>query len=154
MAAKWTDKVSAFTQNAVSKSKELAEITKLNLSISNAEENIRGLKTEIGSYVVQNNLLTDVPEIQEIYAKLSTLQSSIDANRERINEIKNINICPNCGGEVSRNSKFCDHCGQQLQRPDPYAPPQSEQPAQKVCPGCGQVLSVDAAFCSNCGMRF
>ena len=50
MAAKWTDKVNSFTQNAVSKSKELAEVTRLNLSISNAEEQARGLKMQIGDY--------------------------------------------------------------------------------------------------------
>ena len=153
MAGKWTDKVSAFTQNAVSKSKELAEITRLNLSISNAEEQIRGLKTEIGSYVVDHKLMTDVPEIQEIYGKLNTLQRSIDESRERIHALKNVNICSNCGAEVSRESRFCDRCGQPIQRPEPYAAEQ-EAPAQKFCPNCGQALSMDAAFCSNCGAKF
>ena len=153
MAGKWTDKVSAFTQNAVSKSKELAETTRLNLSISNAEEQIRGLKTEIGSYVVDHQLMTDVPEIQEIYGKLNTLQRSIDESRERIHALKNVNICSNCGAEVSRESRFCDRCGQPIQRPEPYAAEQ-EAPAQKFSPNCGQALSMDAAFCSNCGAKF
>lgn len=153
MAAKWTDKVNSFTQNAVSKSKELAEVTRLNLSISNAEEQARGLKMQIGDYVVKNHLLTDHPELQEIYGKLELIQKNIEESRERINVIKNISICQNCGAEVSRNSNFCDKCGQPIQHPEPSAQ-ESCAPAHKFCPNCGQELLADAAFCSNCGMKF
>ena len=53
------DKLGSMAQSAVDKSKELAEITKLNLSISNSENKIKEIKSEIGNYVFSNNLLRE-----------------------------------------------------------------------------------------------
>ena len=52
--AGWKESVGRFAQNAVSKSKEMAEITRLNMEISNQEQRLRELYGQLGQYLVEN----------------------------------------------------------------------------------------------------
>ena len=45
-------------------------------------------------------------------------------------------ICPNCSSENAADARFCDQCGQTL---------------NKGCPNCGFVNAPGARFCSSCG---
>ena len=83
------DKLGSMAQSAVDKSKELAEITKLNLSISNSENKIKEIKSEIGNYVFSNNLLREVPELSELFMRIEERLASIEADRAKIAEIQN-----------------------------------------------------------------
>jgi class 3 adenylate cyclase/tetratricopeptide (TPR) repeat protein len=44
--------------------------------------------------------------------------------------------CPNCSSDNPFDAKFCEDCG---------------QPLERVCPNCGQPVSPQAKFCKNCG---
>jgi class 3 adenylate cyclase/tetratricopeptide (TPR) repeat protein len=44
--------------------------------------------------------------------------------------------CPNCSSDNPSDAKFCENCG---------------QPLERVCPNCGQPVSPQAKFCKNCG---
>lgn len=57
--ASWTEKLNQMTQSAISKSKEVAGVTKLNLEISSLNQNIKNIQTEIGAYVLENGLLKE-----------------------------------------------------------------------------------------------
>lgn len=46
--------------------------------------------------------------------------------------------CPNCSFENAEGSKFCENCG---------------QPLQRSCPNCGNPVSPTARFCKNCGFN-
>lgn len=45
-------------------------------------------------------------------------------------------ICPNCGTELSDDSRFCKYCGCGLIR---------------ICPVCEKELPYDSSFCNHCG---
>ena len=109
--ASWTEKLNQMTQNAISKSKEVAGVTKLNLEISTLNQNIKNIQTEVGAYVLENGLLKEDASVVEWASKVASLKAEIEANSEKIHDLKNISICPGCGAEVSRTSKFCDKCG-------------------------------------------
>lgn len=109
--ASWTEKLNQMTQSAISKSKEVAGVTKLNLEISSLNQNIKNIQTEIGAYVLENELLKEDSTVVEWAAKVAGYKAEIEAANEKICELKNVNICPSCGAEVSRTSKFCDKCG-------------------------------------------
>lgn len=47
-------------------------------------------------------------------------------------------ICPNCGRVRSGSGRFCDRCG---------------NPLEKECPQCRQVTDISSAYCSNCGKK-
>lgn len=51
-----------------------------------------------------------------------------------------LKICPSCHGNVSKTSKFCNHCGENLVQ-------------TKICPQCHEENEEDANFCSSCGTK-
>lgn len=146
--ANWSEKFNKMTQSAVNKSKELVEITKLNLNISNAEEEIKKCMQEIGEYVVKENLLADHEEIKELLEKINNYKNSIQIDKEKVLELRAVNICSECGAEVPRTSKFCNKCGASM-------PSEKEENLSKerICPQCGAVLDEDTVFCGECGAK-
>ncbi|HSB90058.1 MAG TPA: adenylate/guanylate cyclase domain-containing protein [Anaerolineales bacterium] len=44
--------------------------------------------------------------------------------------------CPNCGFDNNSDARFCENCG---------------QPLERACPNCGQAVSAGARFCRHCG---
>ena len=109
--ASWSEKLNQMTQKTISKSKEVAGIAKLNLEISTLNQNIKNIQNEVGAYVLEKGLLTEDASVSEWAAKVASLKAEIESNTEKIHDLKNVSICPGCGAEVSKNSKFCDKCG-------------------------------------------
>ena len=109
--ASWSEKLNQMTQKTISKSKEVAGVAKLNLEISTLNQNIKNIQNEVGAYVLENGLLMDDASVAEWAAKVASLKADIEANTEKIHDLKNVSICPGCGAEVAKTSKFCDKCG-------------------------------------------
>ena len=53
-------------------------------------------------------------------------------------------ICPKCGYQVPRSSKFCQNCGNELSMPT----------TNLKCKKCGTVIPIGSKFCPNCGEKF
>ena len=85
------DKASSATQSALEKGKVQVEITKLNLDSNNAEGHIKQAKEGIGDYVYANNLLSDNADLAKFFDTIREEQARIDANNEKIAQIKNSN---------------------------------------------------------------
>ena len=148
--AGWKESVGRFAQNAVSKSKEMAEITRLNMEISNQEQRLRELYGQLGQYLVENPDLVpaDRQDAQALLQDVAQVKAGIEASKATLLEVRNVNICPGCGAEVSRSSKFCPSCGAQMDRSVMERLNQAP-----VCPSCGAELEPGAAFCGNCGAK-
>ena len=148
--AGWKESVGRFAQNAVSKSKEMAEITRLNMEISNQEQRLRELYGQLGQYLVENADLVpaDRQDAQALLQDVAQVKAGIEASKATLLEVRNVNICPGCGAEVSRSSKFCPSCGTQMDRSVMERLNQAP-----VCPSCGAELEPGAAFCGNCGAK-
>ena len=101
---------------------------------------------KIGEYVLQNKLLLEENEILEVIEKAIAIKESIMEDKRKILEIKNIQICFNCGTEVAKSSKFCDKCGTELLKVELKL-------EQKKCLNCGQILDENAVFCAECGTK-
>lgn len=149
--AGWGEKFSKMTQTAVSKSKDVAEITKLTLNNNSLEAEIKTVTEQVGEYVVANQMLAEDEIIGQKLNQIAELKAAIAANEAKIREIKNINICEVCGAEVPNTSNFCDKCGAPMKKEAPAA--EEEPVTEKVCVKCGTALAVDAAFCPNCGEK-
>ncbi|MCD6127980.1 MAG: SPFH domain-containing protein [Methanomicrobia archaeon] len=52
-------------------------------------------------------------------------------------------VCPNCGYQVPRNSKFCPNCGYKLSMPK----------AKIKCKKCGAEIPAGSKYCPNCGEK-
>ena len=143
--AGWGEKFSKMTQSAVTKSKEVAEITKLTLNNNSLEAEISTVSNQIGEYVVVNNLLIDDEIVGQKLNQIAELRASIEANNAKIRELKNIAICEACGAEVPLTSNFCDKCGAQMKKPEPVVE-EVPAPEVKVCVNCGKELPLETLF--------
>lgn len=109
--ANWKEKLNQAAQSTISKSKEVAGIAKLNVEISSLNQSMKNIYTEVGKYVLENDLLKEDGVVAEWASKAADIKADIEANTERIKTLKNVSTCPGCGAEVSKASKFCDKCG-------------------------------------------
>lgn len=148
--ASWKESMSRMAQNAVMKSKEMAEITRLNVEISNTEQKVREIYVQLGEYLTQHPELLPLQDetVQGFHKSLLEAQESLAAAKQALLDVKNINICPGCGAEVSRSSKFCDRCGTAIDH-------SILENANKecTCPQCGAPVEASSLFCGNCGAK-
>lgn len=114
--AKWGERLKTLTQTIISKNNEMTEITKLNIEISNLEQKRKMLLSQVGEYALENNLLNKDMEAYDLKTEIMTLESKIEDNREKVREIRRIQICPVCGIEVARSIEFCPKCGIEIKR--------------------------------------
>ena len=109
--ANWREKLNQVTQSTISKSKEVAEVAKLNVENGSLNQSMKGIYTEVGKYVLENGLLSEDESVAAWASKAADIKADIESNAERIKALKNVNTCPGCGAEVPKTSKFCDKCG-------------------------------------------
>jgi predicted amidophosphoribosyltransferase len=148
-------KIGETAQAAQKKANETIEITKLNKSISNEEDKIQKIFTELGRKLyglyIQGQDVGD--NFESECEEISVYEDNIKELKNKIRELKNIRICPNCGAEIEEGILFCSKCGTKLEIPAPAAPVKEEKPDFKVCPTCGSKLTLEAAFCPSCGTK-
>ena len=144
-------KVGSFAHTTVQKSKELAEITKINFQISAEEDKIKKSYTEIGRIYYDENAANATGRIAELCSLITLSTDAIEDLHEKINEAKNIVICQKCGKEVDNSNKFCNSCGAPIQFVTPA--PEAAVELKTVCKACGAEMSEGSPFCQNCGAK-
>jgi len=113
----FSSKVKNIAQNVAKKSGDMVEVTKINLSISTEEENIKKLYTEIGKYcyeIYEKNVRFD-NTINELCEKIKAHKNAIESLNEKINELKNVVKCQACGNVLPRDSVYCAKCGVKIE---------------------------------------
>ena len=152
--ANWSEKFNKMTQSAISKSKEVAEVTKLNLEISGFNQDLKEIYTKAGQYVLENGIGTGDETLGDLAAQMMAIKNSIAVDEDKIRAIKNINICPKCGASVSRSSRFCDQCGAEMIVDEAQGEAEAEgASAGSVCKNCGAPIEEGALFCGSCGAK-
>ena len=138
-------KITQTGQGVVQKTKDTAEVLKLNGLISDEQKRINNYYCEMGKLYF--NLHADSCEagFEEFVAGIRDASAKIDAYSEQIKKLKGLVNCPNCGSTVPYNAPFCATCGSQINRPA------SSEVAR--CASCGMPLADNAAFCTNCGAK-
>lgn len=148
--ADWKSSISRFAQNAATKGKEVAEVTRINMEISNIEQSIKKNHQDLGAYISEHPELVN-PEDETVAGLLQTIAESKEQMaklNQNLLDVRNVNICASCGAEVARTSKFCGKCGAPMDRSILETPQ-----AANVCPDCGEPLEEGMAFCANCGKK-
>ena len=107
-------KISQAGHSAMQKGKELADITKLNISVSDEERKLDEVYKKIGKLFVEKvgdrsegEFLPLVTEVREGQKKIADL-------KQQIKDIKGISICPKCNAELPADAIFCNVCGEKL----------------------------------------
>ncbi|MEL1136550.1 zinc-ribbon domain-containing protein [Desulfitobacterium sp. THU1] len=133
-------KIGDVAGSAADKAKELAEITKLNASISAEEKKIQVYYQEIGELIFQQDKENPNSSAAELCQKILASQRIIVEFKQNILELKEDkgveNPVPVDAMDITPEEQ-------------PQSGPQSE--AQIICQNCGTVNPVTNKFCQNCG---
>ncbi len=133
-------------QDTFQKGKNATESMKIKSRITDLEKTITSVYTDIGRIYV-SRYAENVPDEEMVpyFQKIASCTREIQECNEQIRVLKGISLCPNCGGEVSTNAAFCNHCGERLV---PVIPESANR-----CPSCGEPIENGALFCTGCGYR-
>lgn len=114
----------------------------------------RSHTSEVTIPISNNHFLSNIT--RENYAKvlicgLCTNIESPDIEKDNLAQIPNIEAevtCKNCGADLRNESRFCSHCGLEI---DDQFTESVENTIEMVCPSCKEPLDGDESNCPNCG---
>lgn len=172
-------KLSQTGQMAVQKTKEMADVAKLNSNISDEEKKISNAFYQIGQLYVDLHSDDFESDFEALITQLKESQNNVEVLKKEIQDIKGVKRCSTCGAEIPNNATFCSSCGTAVTQQkavdaanlikctncgkmiekgmrfctfcgNEVVVPQI-QSVEKKCLSCGAVLDEGAAFCTNCG---
>lgn len=138
-------KITQTSQGAVQKTKNMAEIVKINGMISDEEKKINNLFNQIGKVYFETHLQDPDPNLAQFFTAIKEAKTRVLSYSEQVKQLKGIVNCPKCGGEVPHGSPFCNSCGSSMG----VAPTLNVSP----CTNCGAPVAEGKAFCTNCGTK-
>ena len=143
-------KLSQASQSAVQKTKDMAEVMRLNGQISERERKIEQSYREIGKLYYENFADKDVELLRSLVTELKRANEEIQEMRTVVLRLKGSRPCPTCGAELPAGSVFCSACGARVLKIS--ADTADPQPTDGVpCKSCGAMMSKGTLFCTNCG---
>ena len=138
-------KITQTGETVVQKTKDSAEILKLEGMIYDEEKKLDLLYKQLGKQCFDTYLQSHDEKLDYLF---NEIQKSIDtaiSYSEQVKKLKKIRTCPACGNDVESDSCFCNKCGKRLDDPC-----RTEADA-KLCPKCGTPATEGFSFCMNCG---
>ena len=139
-------------RSASEKSKEGAELNRLNAQLRSAEEELEALFTRFGKACYAERAgRSGADEAEELALRIRSAElkvAELSAARDAARELKR---CPGCGMLFPKEAKFCSACGRKL----PEGPPKPE-PVEvgEYCPACGAKREGGEPRCPVCGADF
>lgn len=150
-------KISQTGQDAIRKTKDMAEVAKLNSFISDEEEKVHTYLYEIGKSYYEDNQGSSLSVYLDKMNMVTNSLARIEELNNEIRRIKNIQICSQCGAQIAAESTFCSSCGAKIelvgQKTANVLDSESENLQPRLCPSCGQEVKATSAFCPTCGTK-
>lgn len=140
-------KISQTGQSAVKKTKDLAEVAKINSMVSDEEKSINSNYYQIGKLYVSMHAHDCEEEYKGMIVSIRQSEKKIAEYKEQVQLIKGVVKCEKCGGEVSINSAFCNSCG----APMPKRVTEQHDDSMVKCIKCGKYVKKGMRFCTFCG---
>lgn len=133
-------------QKTIAKTKELADLSRLNAMIAEEEKIITNQYYQIGKLYVsihKNDFETD---FSGMVAAINESEARIGDYKKQILNIKGVQRCGKCGAEVPSGVAFCSSCGSAMPKIEAFDTVNYEK-----CIHCGTVIKKGMRFCTACG---
>ena len=114
-------KVGKVANDAAAKSRELAEVARHSVAISDERANIRLLYRDIGELYYREHRSDSPDDLKPFCDKIELAMARIQDLEAKVRHIKGIRTCAACGEICDRKAKFCPACGQPLPTEDTTA---------------------------------
>ena len=144
--------LSEVSQTTIKKGKDVKNIAKLNLMISDEERKIERNYIEIGRLFYEMHRDDCEKEFAELIISIDESKDKIKECNEEIKELKGIIKCPGCDAEIMGNLAYCPHCGYKIEQEEPEEKECQEETSETIfCNNCGAKLDPEYKFCVKCG---
>lgn len=148
----FSKKVSSVARSVTEKSKETAEVSRLNAELRDARDALEKLYARYGKACFamrQGGGDREAAEQLELRIRAAILrEEEVAARRDAAREMKR---CPGCGAVHPKEARFCSGCGKRL--PEEAPKPEPVEPGE-YCPGCGAKREDGELRCAVCGAAF
>jgi len=108
------EKLTSAGKDMAKKTKDLADIAKLNMQISSEEDKIKNKYIEIDKLYYELFSSSPDEKFAEFCASITESKNKIDDLKKQILEIKGVKKCSNCGAEIDFSAAFCSACGNKV----------------------------------------
>ena len=148
----FTKRFSNVARSVTEKSKEGAEITRLNGEVRAAQEALEQLYARYGRlcYLRQAGG-GDARAEEELAVRIRAGELRLEELTRRRDAAREFKRCLGCGAVHPREAKFCSACGKRLPDEAPRPEPVDEG---EYCPNCGALREGGEPRCPVCGTYF
>lgn len=138
-------KITDVGQGTIQKTKNMADVAKLNSVISEEEQKIKSTYEQIGQIYVQKYRQNPEPDLEAYVRAIVLSEQKIAESNHSIQELKGMVACSKCGAMVDKDAAFCPTCGNAM--------PVKEKTvvAASFCTSCGAAVVPGQKFCVSCG---
>ena len=140
-------KLTQASQDAIQKTKDMADITKYNSAISNEEKVLNDLYFQLGKVYYETCENRDNMYVS-FFDAIDASIAKIDEMKKTIQALKSIVPCPKCGAEMKREAIFCNVCGTEMPKTQYNT---TQVVSNRVCTTCGNMVADGVNFCMVCG---
>ena len=139
-------------RTATEKSREGAEISRLNAELRAAEQSLERLYNRFGraSYAAVTGTV-DSAEVEELALRIRATQLQVEELTAARNAVRELKRCLNCGLLYPREANYCSACGKKLPEDAPRPEPVEEG---EYCPNCGAKRENGEPVCPVCGTDY
>lgn len=141
-------KISQVGQDALQKTKEMADIAKINSIIADEEKRINNIYYQIGKMYAELHLNDYENCFTPLMDSLNESECKIKDMKVKLQELKNVVKCANCGAEVSSMAVYCNACGNAIVN---HSADTLQDTNMIKCDSCGSMIKKDMNFCTKCG---
>lgn len=141
-------KISQAGQDALQKTREMADMAKINSMIADEEKRINNIYYQIGKMYAVLHLDDYENCFSSLMDSLNESENKIENLKVKIQELKNVSKCVHCGAEVSATAKYCNACGNAITNNSVDVFQDSNM---IKCDSCGNMIKKDMNFCTKCG---
>lgn len=137
-------KLSKTGQQALDKTKNFAEVSRLNIKLAEEEQQLEDLYANLGRMFYKVN--KHKPELlyKEMFGAIGGSLQNVAAIQTQISGLKGNRACPQCGESCVDGASYCIRCGTGL---NPVAPTEI---VYKLCTNCGEVGQALDQTCAKC----
>lgn len=157
-------KISQVGHATVQKTKEFADISKLNSMISDEEKRLNEIYLQLGMQYVVLHAEDKENEFADFLEQVRAGKEKIAGYKSEIEKIKGIIRCEKCGAEIAENSGFCSYCGAKVEvkeealigeiiKEEIVVETENLIECKKICVQCNAELPQGAMFCAECGAK-
>lgn len=139
-----SSKLSSAGAEAYKAAKDLAEIGKINLKISEEERRLDSMFEFLGVSVYAAYQEGKTEDYSEACREIAAQKEAVAELRRQSAALRGKKICPKCGCVSPKTDVFCGKCGRKFEEEN------GEEYAPEFCPNCGAKLAPGETECANC----